>query len=601
MNTASNLTRGSPSDRLIRSPSPFSRATENSSRMASVITPSPNSRWGPLNEKVDSSQILNNPELSFAEGDGEWRAHGKIFRSNIILDDEESGGNMFALSDSCAIERYYRVADRVLEQFLSSNIAERNELIECYIVGNRLFKFLSVVLPTHHQYFSSDPKLEKLRNCSESQLMELLEYMEELELMIDEMEYNRYILQDLTPSEAKDDAWGWNIETNQMLQEGWAANGNFTHGMRDMGNRIKSDNATMAFKQGMSTNRKQGSVSETEQQNHLQRSRYRFDHRNDKNEKIVGGDTNKLPQPSKQIKSNSAYTFDSQGQHEMLKQRVAAVVKANSSAEKSTKTRETLQSTSSGETGAQSDPFSFPSSGKNRFDSFPDMSFDEFQEFPKSVFEHKAPLQETPFTVRRAVVQKNSSEQELREEGTKPLHVSLEDSQMSWDADFSQFNVFSSEKSEDDDFLASRRTSNIDLILQNPSTTRSGKQVSRSKRLPKIKEPPVPYPRSGWGHAQVHAARLSSSFEGPKPNENEHDIGVRSAFSDCSSDVFHSLEDSRPKPEPVKTRIEERLERASRNAPSNDKNASFELAQYEKNSHRKLLNQFRGCVRSLLD
>ena len=112
MNTASNLTRGSPSDRLIRSPSPFSRATDNSSRMASVITPSPNSRWGPLNEKVDSSQILNNPELSFAEGDGEWRAHGKIFRSNIILDDEESGGNMFALSDSCAIERYYRVADR---------------------------------------------------------------------------------------------------------------------------------------------------------------------------------------------------------------------------------------------------------------------------------------------------------------------------------------------------------------------------------------------------------------------------------------------------------------------------------------------------------
>ncbi len=471
--------------------------------------------------------------------------------------------------------------NRVLEQFLSSNIGECNELIECYIVGNRLFKFLSVVLPTHPQYFSSDPKLEKLRNCSESQLMELLEYMEEIELMIDEMEYNRYILKDLTPSEAKDDGWGSNIETNEMPQERWVANGNFALGTRDIGNGTKNDNATIMFKQGMLTSGKQESLS-VKQQNRA----YRFDHRNDKNEKNVGGNMNTLSQPSKQKRSYSApHTFNSHDQHEELKQRVAAVVKANSSAEESTKTRGVLSSTFVTEKVAQSGPFSFPKSGKNRFDSFPEMSFDEFQEFPQSVFEQNSRFQETPFPARR-------------DEATKPLHESLRDSQMSWDADFSQFNVFSSQKIEGDDFLASRRSSNIDLILQEPYTTGGGKQANRSKRLPKIREPPVPYPRSGWGHAQVHAARLSSSFEGP---ENEQGIGVRSVFSDCSSDVFHSLEESRPKPEPVKTRIEERLERASRHVPSNDKNVSFELVQYERNSHRKLLNQFRGCVRSLLD
>ncbi len=112
MNTTPDLTQGSPSDLLVRSPSPIPRAAESSTRDASVITPSPNSRGSLLNEKVDFSQILNDPGMSFAEGDGEWRKHGKIFRSNIISDDEESGGNMFALSDSCAIERYYRVADR---------------------------------------------------------------------------------------------------------------------------------------------------------------------------------------------------------------------------------------------------------------------------------------------------------------------------------------------------------------------------------------------------------------------------------------------------------------------------------------------------------
>ena len=46
------------------------------------------------------------------EVDKGWRTYGKMFRANIVLADESNGGNIFALSDSCSIERYYRVADR---------------------------------------------------------------------------------------------------------------------------------------------------------------------------------------------------------------------------------------------------------------------------------------------------------------------------------------------------------------------------------------------------------------------------------------------------------------------------------------------------------
>jgi len=612
-NTTSNFPQVSRSDHLIRSPSLISGATGNSTPMAAVITPSPNSRGSLSNEKVDSSQKTDDAEIPFAEGDGTWRKHGKLFRSNIVLADEETGGNMFALSDSCAIERYYRVADRVLEQFLSSNIAERNELIGCYIVGNRLFKFLSVVLPTHRQYFSTDPRLEKLRNCSESQLMELLEYMEELELMIDEIEYNRYILKDLRPSEAKDSIWEGDTTTHEVPQEEWVADGNFTQGLRGtrrMDNRVNNDDVRAATQQDMSAHFKKESPSEKEQQQHRQWNRaHRLDQRNGTNKKIVGGNMIPSPQPIEalnQTKKNSApNSFDSLNQHEILKKRVAAVVTGSSSAENPTNTRRPVQPTFSGTRLAKSG--SAPSANPENicFDSFPHMGFAGFQDFSQNDFEDRGLFQHTLFPPRRAEVWKNSSEQNVMQ----PSLESLEDSEMSWDADFSQFNVFSSEKTEGEDFPGFRTTSNIDLMLQDqdPPCTRGGNQLDRPKPLPKIKEPPVPYPRSVWGHAQVHAARLSSSFEGHKLNENEHDMGVRSAFSDCSSDVFYSLEDPRPKPEPVKTRIEERLERASRDVTSSDKQVSFAISQYENssmlesNSHRKLLNQFRGCVRFLLD
>jgi hypothetical protein len=90
---------------------------------------------------------------------------------------------------------------QVLDQFLATSISETSELTESYLVGNRLVKFLSVVLPTHIDYFTEEPRLVEFRNRSQAQLVELLQYMEELAMLIDEIEYNKYILKDLTPEE----------------------------------------------------------------------------------------------------------------------------------------------------------------------------------------------------------------------------------------------------------------------------------------------------------------------------------------------------------------------------------------------------------------
>ena len=42
-----------------------------------------------------------------------WRKHGKLYRAQLVLTDEEKGGNTFVLSSNCSIERYYKVAERV--------------------------------------------------------------------------------------------------------------------------------------------------------------------------------------------------------------------------------------------------------------------------------------------------------------------------------------------------------------------------------------------------------------------------------------------------------------------------------------------------------
>ena len=182
------------------------------------------------------SNVLKDSSRS---GQETWRKHGKLFRAKLIMNDEESGGNTFVLTNNCSIEKYYDVAERVrtvfnyvglavlprdsvkahqldfsptsfhysfipqvLEQFLNKFVADRDELNESYLVGTRLVKFLSTVLPTHTDYFATDPVLDEMRAQSQSQLVQLLQYLEQLALIIDECEENNYILNDLTESKA---------------------------------------------------------------------------------------------------------------------------------------------------------------------------------------------------------------------------------------------------------------------------------------------------------------------------------------------------------------------------------------------------------------
>jgi hypothetical protein len=72
---------------------------------------------------------------------------------------------------------------------------------------------LSVVLPTHKEYYSNDPAFLVLcRGRSQEQLIDLLQYMEELALIVDQIQYNSYILQDLKPAK-KSNSGDWTEST----------------------------------------------------------------------------------------------------------------------------------------------------------------------------------------------------------------------------------------------------------------------------------------------------------------------------------------------------------------------------------------------------
>ena len=64
-----------------------------------------------VKQVLDSTESLSS-EVSSIDGEA-WRKHGKLYRANLIMEDEESGGNTFVLSSNCGIERYYQVAERV--------------------------------------------------------------------------------------------------------------------------------------------------------------------------------------------------------------------------------------------------------------------------------------------------------------------------------------------------------------------------------------------------------------------------------------------------------------------------------------------------------
>eukprot|EP00978_Attheya_sp_CCMP212_P000639 scaffold1268_cov39-Attheya_sp.AAC.1 len=125
-----------------------------------------------------------------------WRKRGQEMRSQLVLDDEQAGGSTFVLNSDCSIDRYYAVAEQVLDQFEQTFEAQEN-LTETYLVGNRLVKFMSTVLPTHKDYFSDKHELKKRRGHSQASLVQVHQMIERLAVIMDEEEWNRHILTDL--------------------------------------------------------------------------------------------------------------------------------------------------------------------------------------------------------------------------------------------------------------------------------------------------------------------------------------------------------------------------------------------------------------------
>jgi hypothetical protein len=140
------------------------------------------------------------------EASDSWRKPGRAFRARLLKEDEEEGGSTFVLSSTCSISKYFDVADRVLDQFLQHPIDSKEDLVEAYLVGNRLCRFLSNVLPTHPDYWSSDRAVASFRNKSHSQLVELMYFVKQLAVMIDEDEHQEYISRVLDSSSMADNS-----------------------------------------------------------------------------------------------------------------------------------------------------------------------------------------------------------------------------------------------------------------------------------------------------------------------------------------------------------------------------------------------------------
>lgn len=89
-----------------------------------------------------------------------------------------------------------------------------------------MVKFLSTVLPTHKDYLSMNNELMgQLRSKSQTQLVQLLQYMEQLAIIIDEEEFNKYILLDLTDQSEKSIDTGKQTNSIASVNDAASTNG----------------------------------------------------------------------------------------------------------------------------------------------------------------------------------------------------------------------------------------------------------------------------------------------------------------------------------------------------------------------------------------
>lgn len=138
-----------------------SRPTKKASVAPAPVTPSPASHRKTVTIATSPTSVSYSPSVTShlnkspgprkdGEADEAWRRHGKLFRANLVLNDEQNGGNSFSLSDSCTIERYYRVADRV-----RCCGGLRLLLFQCPVIGTEVKENQTVTDPVMVISFSS--------------------------------------------------------------------------------------------------------------------------------------------------------------------------------------------------------------------------------------------------------------------------------------------------------------------------------------------------------------------------------------------------------------------------------------------------------------
>jgi len=119
-----------------------------------------------------------------------WRKDGFKKREQLLKEDEENEGNNFVIDRQSNLRNYYAIAERVLDQF-QITCASSGKLEETYLMGNRLIKFLSDVLPKHRHYHNRDPSLAELRIKSQNDLVQVRNRVDDVALLLDKETYRQ--------------------------------------------------------------------------------------------------------------------------------------------------------------------------------------------------------------------------------------------------------------------------------------------------------------------------------------------------------------------------------------------------------------------------
>ena len=433
--------------------------------------------------------------------------------------------------------------------------------------------------------------------------MELLDYMHEIELMIDEMEYNRYILNDLTPSELIVDDRGKNSMsiTNSISSDDGDTNGEFLGGSKDskrsdiIGGRSSTIATSVATSETL--NQQNPDVSLHQDDGTVECLGQRVSSSSSSHQIFHGGNVKVAVQAieaSHQIQGNSTKS-NCQSQRKMLNERVTAVVNASNKLDGCNNTITSMQSISSSVAKSAASPILHRSTDESKMTR--KLQTDTHKN--TNGIDNQGPkpqLNQSGIPIKLIKQPCRQQQRHIYESVSKPFN--------SWDEDFSHFNAFSDINQDVDSAAFDSKISHIDLLLQDPIPFKR----KSSEIIKPLKEPPVSHSRSVWAQAQVNAARLISPLEGINIT-NPFETELSPALSDCSSDIFNSLEDSEPSL--ATTKIEERMERAaitpikSRDKLRNSQ-VAFDLTDYEdlllmEAPNRKLLHQFKGCVKFLLD